>query len=389
MNGDLATRSAGPAAHRAPTARSGIRRWVVTGLAGVGFVLAALVVSAYFGAAFGVQTALLALAVALIPRRRRHPGLPLARPLRVRAEPLPAGGLPLGRPRRRDRRGRDEHERHRRPRGGLRPRRRARDDGRRRRARRRGGEQGAARPARLVVPRREFDGITDGMVYAGVTAAGFAFTENIQYLATAYTEGGGEALTATFVARCLLSPFAHPMFTVLTGVGIGRRRDEPDLAAAAARPGRRVRPRRPRRTRCGTSRRSRAGRASSSSTSSSRCRSSSPSSAFVVWTRRHEGHLIGQFLRPYSDAGWLSPGEVDDARVDDPPPGGPRSGPGRTPAARGSPRCAPSRTPPASSRSCAAGCTTTPPTPTRSSRSASSSHALTARRAEFVGLPVT
>ena len=30
--------------------------------------------------------------------------------------------------------------------------------------------------------RREFDGITDGMVYAGICAAGFAFTENIQYL---------------------------------------------------------------------------------------------------------------------------------------------------------------------------------------------------------------
>ncbi|HET6966807.1 MAG TPA: PrsW family glutamic-type intramembrane protease, partial [Ornithinibacter sp.] len=32
--------------------------------------------------------------------------------------------------------------------------------------------------------------------------------------------------------------------------------------------------------------------------------------AFVGWTRRREGHLIGQFLRPYADAGWLSPAEV-------------------------------------------------------------------------------
>ena len=31
---------------------------------------------------------------------------------------------------------------------------------------------------------------------------------------------------------------------------------------------------------------------------------------FVAWTRRHEGHLIGQFLRPYADVGWLSPAEV-------------------------------------------------------------------------------
>ena len=43
--------------------------------------------------------------------------------------------------------------------------------------------------------RREFDGIIDGMVYAGVVAAGFAFTENIQYLGMAYDSGGDAALT--------------------------------------------------------------------------------------------------------------------------------------------------------------------------------------------------
>ena len=31
---------------------------------------------------------------------------------------------------------------------------------------------------------------------------------------------------------------------------------------------------------------------------------------FVVWARRREGRLIGQFLRPYADAGWLSAAEV-------------------------------------------------------------------------------
>ena len=29
--------------------------------------------------------------------------------------------------------------------------------------------------------RREFDGVVDGVVYAGLVAAGFAFTENILY----------------------------------------------------------------------------------------------------------------------------------------------------------------------------------------------------------------
>lgn len=69
--------------------------------------------------------------------------------------------------------------------------------------------------------RREFDGITDGMVYAGICAAGFAFTENIQYLGQALAEGGGAFLAGVFVLRGIMSPFAHPMFTVLIGVGIG------------------------------------------------------------------------------------------------------------------------------------------------------------------------
>ena len=69
--------------------------------------------------------------------------------------------------------------------------------------------------------RREFDGITDGMVYAGIVAAGFAFTENIQYLGLAYVEGGEQMLTGVFIARCLVTPFAHPIFTVMFGIGVG------------------------------------------------------------------------------------------------------------------------------------------------------------------------
>src|SRR5207253_3148131 len=32
--------------------------------------------------------------------------------------------------------------------------------------------------------------------------------------------------------------------------------------------------------------------------------------ALVVWARRREGLLIGRYLSPYADAGWLSPSEV-------------------------------------------------------------------------------
>ena len=75
--------------------------------------------------------------------------------------------------------------------------------------------------------RAELDGILDGIVYAGMVGVGFAFTENILYLASAYNgadgvgPGGVHALTGTFVLRCLVSPFAHPLFTACTGIGVG------------------------------------------------------------------------------------------------------------------------------------------------------------------------
>jgi RsiW-degrading membrane proteinase PrsW (M82 family) len=75
--------------------------------------------------------------------------------------------------------------------------------------------------------RHELDGILDGIVYAGMVGIGFAFTENILYLAGAYdmgatTElGGAGVLTVTFVIRCVISPFAHPFFTAFIGIGIG------------------------------------------------------------------------------------------------------------------------------------------------------------------------
>ncbi|TQM96070.1 RsiW-degrading membrane proteinase PrsW (M82 family) [Ornithinimicrobium humiphilum] len=69
--------------------------------------------------------------------------------------------------------------------------------------------------------RREFNGVTDGIVYAGLVAAGFAFVENILYLGQAYVEMGTAGLVGLFVMRCLVSPFAHPMFTVCFGLALG------------------------------------------------------------------------------------------------------------------------------------------------------------------------
>ena len=73
--------------------------------------------------------------------------------------------------------------------------------------------------------RRELDGVLDGLVYAGLVGVGFAFVENILYLADAYDgaagAGGVGAVAGTLVVRCLFSPFAHPLFTAFTGIGIG------------------------------------------------------------------------------------------------------------------------------------------------------------------------
>jgi protease PrsW len=76
------------------------------------------------------------------------------------------------------------------------------------------------------VKRREFDGVVDGIVYAGITAAGFAFTENIMYFGRAFLEHGFTAgvdggVVTVFVLRGLLGPFAHPLFTAMTGLALG------------------------------------------------------------------------------------------------------------------------------------------------------------------------
>ena len=71
------------------------------------------------------------------------------------------------------------------------------------------------------IARKSLDGPVDGLVYAAVTAAGFAFTENILYFGQAVTEDGADGLGATFVLRGLFSPFAHVMFTACTGIALG------------------------------------------------------------------------------------------------------------------------------------------------------------------------
>ncbi|MFC7341125.1 PrsW family intramembrane metalloprotease [Saccharopolyspora griseoalba] len=77
--------------------------------------------------------------------------------------------------------------------------------------------------------RSEFNGLVDGVVYAALTAAGFAFTENILYFGKAFADGGlGGPWLMVFVLRGVLAPFSHPLFTAMFGIAVG-------LAASRAR----------------------------------------------------------------------------------------------------------------------------------------------------------
>ncbi len=77
----------------------------------------------------------------------------------------------------------------------------------------------------LIFRRREFDGVIDGIVYAGLVAAGFAFTENILYFGRTIAEdasvGQVGGVGVVLLLRGLLSPFAHPLFTAMFGIGLG------------------------------------------------------------------------------------------------------------------------------------------------------------------------
>ena len=81
--------------------------------------------------------------------------------------------------------------------------------------------KGAAVLLVLLWRRREFDGVVDGIVYAGLAGVGFAFTENVLYFGRSLQESGTAGLAVTFVLRGIFSPFAHPLFTMCTGIGLG------------------------------------------------------------------------------------------------------------------------------------------------------------------------
>lgn len=69
--------------------------------------------------------------------------------------------------------------------------------------------------------RKEFDSILDGIVYAAITAMGFAAVENVLYIyRNGYLESGWEGFWTLVFIRVLLVGWMHPFFTSFTGIGL-------------------------------------------------------------------------------------------------------------------------------------------------------------------------
>ncbi len=69
--------------------------------------------------------------------------------------------------------------------------------------------------------RREFDSIMDGIIYAAITAIGFAATENAYYIYTyGFKEGGVSGILSLFILRVVLVGWQHPFYTAFIGIGL-------------------------------------------------------------------------------------------------------------------------------------------------------------------------
>jgi RsiW-degrading membrane proteinase PrsW (M82 family) len=83
------------------------------------------------------------------------------------------------------------------------------------------GLKGAALLVIFLAFRREFDSVLDGIIYAGVTALGFAASENVYYLyAFGFQEGGWDSFWQMVLIRDLVVAWQHPFYTAFTGIGL-------------------------------------------------------------------------------------------------------------------------------------------------------------------------
>lgn len=69
--------------------------------------------------------------------------------------------------------------------------------------------------------RHEFDSVLDGIVYAAITAIGFAATENAYYIYTyGFQQNGFSGIWYMFFVRVILVGWQHPFYTSFIGIGL-------------------------------------------------------------------------------------------------------------------------------------------------------------------------
>jgi RsiW-degrading membrane proteinase PrsW (M82 family) len=82
----------------------------------------------------------------------------------------------------------------------------------------------------FLVFRREFDSILDGIVYAAITALGFAATENVLYMMQfGYAEDGWAGIWSIFFLRVVLGAWNHATYTAFTGIGLAIARNNKNV----------------------------------------------------------------------------------------------------------------------------------------------------------------
>jgi RsiW-degrading membrane proteinase PrsW (M82 family) len=80
--------------------------------------------------------------------------------------------------------------------------------------------KGFAVLAVFLVLRHELDSVLDGIVYAAVTALGFAASEDFFYLLGESFDKGVHGLFSLFVLRVVLGIWDHPFYTSFIGIGL-------------------------------------------------------------------------------------------------------------------------------------------------------------------------
>jgi|AMWB02.1.fsa_nt_gi RsiW-degrading membrane proteinase PrsW (M82 family) len=77
----------------------------------------------------------------------------------------------------------------------------------------------------FLLARKEFDSVLDGIVYAAITALGFAATENSYYIYTmGYLKDGYAGLAQLAFIRIFLVGWQHPFYTAFIGIGLAMAR---------------------------------------------------------------------------------------------------------------------------------------------------------------------